>query len=66
MKEQPSTTPANPVADLQEAVMMIERTTYDLAEKTREETISSLILIAADLQRVVDKLLVQTKHSSAH
>jgi hypothetical protein len=45
---------------------MIERTTYDLAEKTREETISSLILIAADLQRVVDKLLVQTKHSSVN
>ncbi|UWR16210.1 hypothetical protein [Sulfitobacter sp. M368] len=50
---------ARPAEELQEAVMLIERATYDLAETARGETISELIAIAADLQRVVDGLMTK-------
>lgn len=48
-----------PAEELQEAVMLIERATYDLAGSARGETISDLIAIAADLQRVVDGLMAK-------
>lgn len=46
-----------PAEELQEAVILIERATYDLAETARSETISNLIAIAAELQAVIDGLL---------
>ena len=50
---------ARPAEELQEAVMLIERATYDLVETARGEIISELIVIAADLQRVVDGLMAK-------